>query len=61
MCIGWTKKRNTVYNNIFFNSKGKKRKETSIVSTGVFLQAGTNGEKRPKMAKHGILRKMAGK
>ena len=26
MCIGWTKKRNTVYNNIFLNSKGKKKK-----------------------------------
>ena len=37
MCIGWTKKRNTVYNNIFLNSKGKKRKETSIVSTGIFF------------------------
>ena len=26
MCIGWTKNRNTVYNNIFLNSKGKKKK-----------------------------------
>ena len=40
MCIGWTKKRNTVYNNIFLNSKGKKKKkkETSIVSTGIFYK-----------------------
>ena len=41
MHIGWTKKCNTVYNNIFKIKKEKKKtKETSIVSTGIFLQAG---------------------
>ena len=41
MCIGWTKKRNTVYNNIFLNSKGKKKGKKRVLYPRVFfLQAG---------------------
>ena len=40
MCIGWTKKRNTVYNNIFLNSKGKKERNEYCIHGYFFLQAG---------------------
>ena len=42
MCIGWTKKCNAVYNNIFkFKKKKKKERNGSgILFTDIFLQAG---------------------
>ena len=39
--IGWTKKCNTVYNNIFnFKKKKKERNGSGILFTDIFLQAG---------------------
>ena len=41
MRIGWTKKCNTVYNNIFkFKKKKKERNGSGILFTDIFLQAG---------------------
>ena len=37
MCIGWTKKRNTVYNNIFLNSKGKRKERNEYCIHGYFF------------------------
>ena len=37
MCIGWTKNRNTVYNNIFLIQKEKKKGKKRVLYPRVFF------------------------